>query len=152
MKINLAILYGVDNKLGLVNNTIKRCYNYFDNIFLINAGGDFTFNLIKDFADDKVLIFNVDNLWGDTSSTKGRILCTHGWLDNSNSFSYLGPILAAKGYEIIAIDWLGHGHSDHIEGLSNQLSITSELKDKKDWFWYYKEYQRFSKFRFTSEC
>lgn len=63
--------------------------------------------------------------WGDTSSTKGRILCTHGWLDNSNSFSYLGPILAAKGYEIIAIDWLGHGHSDHIEGLLNQLSITS---------------------------
>jgi len=47
---------------------------------------------------------------------KGRIVCSHGWLDNSNSFSYLGPMLASQGYEVIAIDWLGHGHSDHIEG------------------------------------
>lgn len=95
MKINLAILYGVDNKLGLVNNTIKRCYNYFDNIFLINAGGDFTFNLIKDFADDKVLIFNVDNLWGDTSSTRryAAKLCNENdwifWLDSDECPSQL---------------------------------------------------------------
>jgi hypothetical protein len=27
----------------------------------------------------------------------------------------------------------------------NKLSISSELKDKHDWFWYYKEYQRLHK-------
>lgn len=38
-----------------------------------------------------------------------RVICLHGWLDNSNSFSYLGPYLANKGYEVIAIDLIGHG-------------------------------------------
>lgn len=43
-----------------------------------------------------------------------KILALHGWMDNSNSFSYLGPYLANKGYHVAAIDLLGHGHSSHV--------------------------------------
>lgn len=42
-----------------------------------------------------------------------KILCIHGWLDNSNSFAYLGPALASKGFDVAAFDHIGHGFSDH---------------------------------------
>lgn len=35
-------------------------------------------------------------------------------MDNSNSFAYLGPYLADRGYHVAAIDLLGHGHSSHV--------------------------------------
>lgn len=52
--------------------------------------------------------------WGVANSAfSKRILALHGWLDNSNSFIYLGPYLASKGYHVVAIDHVGHGQSDH---------------------------------------
>lgn len=39
------------------------------------------------------------------------LLCLHGWLDNAASFTPLLPYL--QRYYVIAIDWPGHGHSDH---------------------------------------
>ena len=39
------------------------------------------------------------------------LLCLHGWLDNSASFMPLIPHLS--DYQVIAIDWPGHGLSDH---------------------------------------
>ncbi|MDN3651295.1 alpha/beta hydrolase [Thalassotalea ponticola] len=47
------------------------------------------------------------------------IICLHGWLDNAASFLPLFQQLAAKSspllehYRFIAIDWPGHGLSDH---------------------------------------
>jgi len=49
--------------------------------------------------------------WGQGNSKK--ILALHGWLDNAASFCQLAPKLAEIGYEVVAIDFAGHGHSDH---------------------------------------
>ncbi len=49
--------------------------------------------------------------WG--VDNKHQILALHGWLDNAASFWHLAPILAEQGYKVTAIDFPGHGHSDH---------------------------------------
>lgn len=58
--------------------------------------------------------------WGNTLSPK-KILATHGWLDNSNTHSYLGPYLANLGYHVVAIDYCGHGLSSHFNKGVNYL-------------------------------
>jgi pimeloyl-ACP methyl ester carboxylesterase len=70
--------------------------------------------------------------WG--SGHAKRVFCIHGWLDNSNSFSELGPFLAEKGYEVTACDLLGHGLSSHAHGaqiftdyIQNTREILQEL-------------------------
>jgi pimeloyl-ACP methyl ester carboxylesterase len=50
---------------------------------------------------------------GSAGGVGKRCLCLHGWLDNSSSFSVLGPYLADRGYTVVAIDHVGHGHSSH---------------------------------------
>ena len=50
--------------------------------------------------------------WGKGGTNK--LLALHGWLDNSNSFSYLGPLLADNDFDVVAYDHVGHGHSSHI--------------------------------------
>lgn len=49
--------------------------------------------------------------WG--SGNKEKVLALHGWLDNAASFWHLAPLLAEHDFEITAIDFPGHGHSDH---------------------------------------
>ncbi|GLX77071.1 alpha/beta hydrolase [Thalassotalea insulae] len=39
------------------------------------------------------------------------VLCLHGWLDNAASFTPLMQTL--NDYQLIALDWPGHGHSEH---------------------------------------
>lgn len=40
------------------------------------------------------------------------ILALHGWLDNAASFSAIAPLLAQE-FQVIALDFPGHGLSDH---------------------------------------
>jgi len=40
-----------------------------------------------------------------------RMLCLHGWLDNAASFVPLAPHL--EGFDLVALDFVGHGHSGH---------------------------------------
>ena len=49
--------------------------------------------------------------WGSGNSNK--VLALHGWLDNAASFWHLAPLLAEHDMEITAIDFPGHGQSDH---------------------------------------
>ncbi len=39
------------------------------------------------------------------------VIALHGWLDNAASFARLAPLL--PGLRIVALDFAGHGHSDH---------------------------------------
>ncbi|GGI73250.1 alpha/beta hydrolase [Shewanella hanedai] len=52
-------------------------------------------------------------LWG--ASDKPLLLALHGWLDNANSFAPLAEQLSE--FQVLAIDWPGHGGSDHRPGL-----------------------------------
>lgn len=55
--------------------------------------------------------------WGKPK-TGERVLHTvitiHGWLDNCDTFFYLGPALARAGCHVLAVDLPGHGLSDHL--------------------------------------
>lgn len=44
-------------------------------------------------------------------SNKPKVIFLHGWLDNAASFTDVLP--AFNDYHVIAIDWPGHGMSDH---------------------------------------
>lgn len=47
--------------------------------------------------------------WGDPDGP--RVLATHGWLDNANTWDRLAPELPE--FRIVAIDFPGHGLSEH---------------------------------------
>ena len=52
--------------------------------------------------------------WGD--ATKPALLALHGWLDNAATYDLIAPHLA--DYRVIALDFAGHGYSDHLpEGM-----------------------------------
>ncbi len=47
--------------------------------------------------------------WGKIGGAPAFAL--HGWLDNANSFDRLAPLLPEL--DLVALDFAGHGHSDH---------------------------------------
>ncbi|WP_394202023.1 alpha/beta fold hydrolase [Shewanella waksmanii] len=52
-------------------------------------------------------------VWG--ADDKPLLLALHGWLDNANSFEPLVEHLTGD-YQVLAIDWPGHGGSQHRSG------------------------------------
>ena len=58
--------------------------------------------------------------WGSSSSCY-KFCMLHGWMDNSNSFSYIGPKLGELGFDVVAIDHLGHGQSSGFKGIPHFL-------------------------------
>lgn len=49
--------------------------------------------------------------WGEADAP--LVVCLHGWLDNGNSFALLAPYLVRQGYQVLALEFPGHGHSDN---------------------------------------
>ena len=47
--------------------------------------------------------------WGNPEGAP--VLALHGWLDNAASFLPMAPQL--EEFNMVAIDWPGHGHSQH---------------------------------------
>merc|ERR1712070_495499 len=50
----------------------------------------------------------------------------HGWLDNCDSFQLLAPLLC-DNRDIVAIDFSGHGLSDHRQGPYHNIDDAAEL-------------------------
>ena len=50
------------------------------------------------------------------------VLALHGWLDNAASFARLAPKL--QGLRIVALDFAGHGHSDHRAAGAGYASVS----------------------------
>ncbi|GIU14447.1 MULTISPECIES: alpha/beta fold hydrolase [unclassified Shewanella] len=73
-------------------------------------------SLAREFGDEVSIqlphIKLAGRLWG--AADKPLILALHGWLDNANSFQPLSDYLT--DYQILAIDWPGHGASEHRPG------------------------------------
>ena len=56
------------------------------------------------------------------SPSSPRLLAFHGWLDNADSFVPLEPYL--RDYELVAIDQIGQGRSDHLPLSSDYTALT----------------------------
>lgn len=74
--------------------------------------------------------------WGAQHTQK--VLAVHGWLDNSNSFKFLGPYLADRGFHVVAIDVIGHGHTDHLGvgahyTIQKSASVAREVVERLGW-------------------
>lgn len=65
----------------------------------------------------KATPINIPLSWGTLEGLcwprpgKPRVLCLHGWLDNAASFVPLSTYL--KDFDLVALDFAGHGFSDH---------------------------------------
>lgn len=81
------------------------------------------------------LVFSLNDLdiaavrWRPSSGQIAqRILCIHGWLDNAGSFEALGSRLAAKGFEVLALDLAGCGRTSH-RSLHGYYNLWDDLID-----------------------
>jgi pimeloyl-ACP methyl ester carboxylesterase len=59
-------------------------------------------------------------------------------MDNSSSFSYLGPYLSERGYDVVALDHIGHGRSSHLPKLcrydySQYIGYVKTVIDELGW-------------------
>lgn len=69
--------------------------------------------------------------WGEPAAPTW--LALHGWLDNAASFSRLAPLLCKRlGVRIVALDFAGHGHSEHREGDYALWDYCHDLLDAAD--------------------
>lgn len=83
-----------------------------------NQNNDTQLNQNKTYKAREITIKLVNGIkvaaksWGNKDSDI-KFLGLHGWLDNASTFDTLAPMLAAEDIHLIAIDFLGHGKTDH---------------------------------------
>ncbi len=64
--------------------------------------------------------------WGNTSGTP--LIQLHGWLDNANSFDNMNPHLDLNRFHVFALDFPGHGASDH-RSMSENYHLLEYVQD-----------------------
>ena len=69
---------------------------------------------------------------GDRDAPNGAILFCHGFQDNANSFHFLAPRLARKGFFCVAIEFTGHGKSDHSNSQMSHFAYVFDVCDVAD--------------------
>jgi len=80
----------------------------------------------------KATPINIQLAWGKLAGLhwhrpgSPKVLCLHGWLDNAASFVPLAPYL--KGFDLLALDFAGHGLSAH-RGDSSRYYFPEHLYD-----------------------
>jgi len=77
-------------------------------------------------------------LWRGTGGAGLKVLCLHGWLDNSNSFKRLAPQLSTSGHEVLALDLPGHGYSSHFDARAGyphirHVKVVKDALDQLGW-------------------
>ncbi|MBT8151236.1 MAG: alpha/beta hydrolase, partial [Gammaproteobacteria bacterium] len=65
----------------------------------------------------------------DTKGALKPVLCLHGWLDNSESFARLAPML--EQCDVVALDMAGHGETSH-RAAHARYDIYDDLEDIAD--------------------
>lgn len=60
---------------------------------------------------DLALTYGTVHAMRNATRAPDRLLCLHGWLDNSASFRPMMPFM--EDMEVVAVDLPGHGRSDH---------------------------------------
>lgn len=73
-------------------------------------------------------------LWGSDGGQP--VLALHGWMDNAGSFDMLAPLL--DQYQILAIDSIGHGRSEHfpdghVYNIWSDVAHMFEVADQLGW-------------------
>lgn len=63
--------------------------------------------------------------WGEG---KHIVLALHGWLDNAMSFAPLAPYLVDENTSLIALEFAGHGHSEH-RPLNSGYHFSDHMRD-----------------------
>jgi pimeloyl-ACP methyl ester carboxylesterase len=69
---------------------------------------------------------------GSRDAPNGTILLLHGFTDNANSFFFLAPKLAREGFCCVAIEFTGHGRSDHSNTQTSHFSYVYDVVDVAD--------------------
>ena len=94
---------------------IRLCYH---NFHLLNAITHF--NLALPYGNIRAM--------RNATRASTRLLCLHGWLDNSASFMPMMPFLDEM--EVVAVDMPGHGKSDHRarDSLCHYIDYVRDIK------------------------
>lgn len=65
--------------------------------------------------------------WGNEGDTP--IMLVHGWTGNNELFREFRPLLAAQGFDVVALDLRGHGRSPKPKGDYTPEVFSSDIRD-----------------------
>jgi hypothetical protein len=70
MKLHLRILYGADDRLQIVKDTVNVCCDYFDTVKIVNSGPKELSTSLRKFVNKKVQIEDLNYFFGDLDAAR----------------------------------------------------------------------------------